>query len=64
MLAKQFCCGFPASLGEQIAQLLKRLSHNDRNSLLQVESAPGNGCMANSQMGLNPSFRWMAKSIT
>src|ERR1019366_7664585 len=52
-LAKQFGCGFPASLGEQISQLLKRLSHNDRNSLLQVESAPGNECMANSQMGLN-----------
>ena len=52
-LPKKFGCGAPASLGEKIAQLLKRLSHDDRNSLLQVEPAPGNECMANSQIDLN-----------
>src|ERR1700736_974203 len=46
VLAKQFGCSVPASLGEQIAQLSKRLSHDDRNSLLQVERAPENEGMA------------------
>jgi len=40
MLAKQSSYGFPAGMGDQIAQLSRQVSDDGRNSLLQVQRAP------------------------
>jgi hypothetical protein len=42
---KQLDCGVPTSLGDQVAQFWDWLTHNGRNSLLQICSAAVNAAL-------------------